>query len=187
MRIISGTYGGRPLKAVKGKNTRPTTDKVKESLFHMIGPYFDGGVTLDLYSGSGSLGIEAVSRGMDKAYLVDKHPAAIKTIDENIRMTKEEEKFTVMRKKDSQALDELSRKGEVFDLVLLDPPYDRQDLNAILSRLISLELLNPLATIVCEMDKDTVLAVDDESLIQVKEKAYGLSKIMVYEWRPSND
>ena len=84
MRVISGEYGGRRLKALDGDNTRPTTDKVKESIFNMIGPYFDGGMALDLYSGSGGLAIEAVSRGMDKSVCIEKNFAALKVIKENI-------------------------------------------------------------------------------------------------------
>lgn len=187
MRVVSGEYGGRPLKAVKGKNTRPTTDKVKESLFHMIGPYFSGGTALDLYSGSGSLGIEAVSRGMDQAYLVDKHPLAIKTIHENVAMTKEADKFIVWKKTDQQALDWLQTHTIMFDLVLLDPPYEKQDLGTIIHQLISSKLVNPKALIVCETDKDTVLDISHTHLTLLKEKVYGLSKITVYEWRPEDD
>lgn len=72
MRIISGNYGGRRLKSLAGANTRPTTDKVKESIFNMIGPYFDGEIVLDLFAGSGGLAIEAVSRGCSHAVCVDK-------------------------------------------------------------------------------------------------------------------
>ena len=82
MRIIAGKFGGRRLKAVPGMKTRPTTDKVKESMFNIIGPYFDGGNVLDLFAGSGGLSIEAVSRGADQAYLIDRQYQAIKTIKE---------------------------------------------------------------------------------------------------------
>ncbi len=71
MRVISGSQKGRILKAVPGKNTRPTTDKVKEAIFNMIGPYFDGGYGLDLFAGSGGLGIEGLSSGLDKVIFVD--------------------------------------------------------------------------------------------------------------------
>lgn len=76
MRIISGNYGGRRLKSLAGANTRPTTDKVKESIFNMIGPYFDGETVLDLFAGSGGLAIEAVSRGCSHAVCVDKITSA---------------------------------------------------------------------------------------------------------------
>ena len=72
MKIVSGTYGGRPLKTLEGKTTRPTSDKVRGAMFNMIGPYFDGGRVLDLYAGSGGLSIEAISRGMEQAVLVEK-------------------------------------------------------------------------------------------------------------------
>ena len=84
MRIISGNYGGRRLKSLAGANTRPTTDKVKESIFNMIGPYFDGETVLDLFAGSGGLAIEAVSRGCSHAVCVDKNYQALKIIKENI-------------------------------------------------------------------------------------------------------
>ena len=80
MRVISGAFRGLRLTAVAGNQTRPTADKVKESMFNMLGPYFDGGQALDLYAGTGALGIEAVSRGMAHATLVDRQYAAIKTM-----------------------------------------------------------------------------------------------------------
>ena len=80
MRVVSGTAKEEHLKAVPGNATRPTTDKVKEAMFNMIGPYFDGGIGLDLFAGSGGLGIEALSRGMDKVIFVDRDDKAIQTI-----------------------------------------------------------------------------------------------------------
>lgn len=182
MRVISGEYGGRTLKAQKGINTRPTTDKVKEALFHIIGPYFDGGTALDLYSGSGSLGIEAVSRGMDTAYLVDKNAEAISVIKENIKMTKEEQKFAVWRKTDHQALSELKRVEKKLDLVLLDPPYADQELKSIIQKMVDFDLLNSYAWIVCETDKSVKLDFDIKSVSLYKEKVYGSSKITFFEW-----
>ena len=72
MRVVAGTLKGRSIKAVKGTNTRPTTDKVKESIFNIIGPYFDGGLALDLFGGSGNLGIESLSRGIERVIFVDR-------------------------------------------------------------------------------------------------------------------
>lgn len=182
MRVVSGEYGGRTLKSVSGQITRPTTDKVKESLFHMIGPYFNGGQVLDLYAGSGALGIEAVSRGMDKAYLVDNNHNAIKTIDMNIEMTREPEKFTVWKMSDLQALDRLSRMDESFDLVLLDPPYAKQQLAVIFNHLIKEKLLKNYGMIVCETDNDVTLELDVQGVKLIKEKVYGTTKVSIYEW-----
>ncbi|WP_080146245.1 16S rRNA (guanine(966)-N(2))-methyltransferase RsmD [Marinilactibacillus piezotolerans] len=181
MRVISGEYGGRRLKAVPGDSTRPTTDKIKEAVFHMIGPYFDGGNVLDLYSGSGSLGIEAVSRGMDHAVLVDSNYKAIQIIKENIQMTKEPDKFTVLKKKDRQALAELESKGTAFDLILLDPPYALQEISDIINELSSKKLISPKALILCETDKSIELPQRSAGMEVIKEKVYGTTKITVYE------
>lgn len=181
MRVISGEYGGRPLKAVLGDQTRPTTDKVKEAVFHMIGPYFEGGRVLDLYSGSGSLGIEAVSRGMDEAVLVDMSHKAIKTINENIKMTKEPEKFTVLKKKDRQAIVELETRAKEFDLIILDPPYAAQEILSIISDLEKHSLINSNAIILCETDKSVNLPDHFERFEMIKQKHYGMTQITVYQ------
>ncbi|MEG0267798.1 MAG: 16S rRNA (guanine(966)-N(2))-methyltransferase RsmD, partial [Carnobacterium sp.] len=119
MRVISGKYGGRKLKSVPGESTRPTSDKVKESIFNILGPYFDGGRCLDLFAGSGGLSIEAISRGIDHAVLVDKNSAAIKIIKENIEMTKEANKFDVYRNDANRAIEMLAAKNNPFDILFI--------------------------------------------------------------------
>ena len=88
MRVVAGEYRGRKLSAVPGMATRPTTDKVKEAVFNIIGPYFDGGTSLDLYAGSGGLSIEGVSRGIERAVLVDRQLAAIASTKQSRRSRK---------------------------------------------------------------------------------------------------
>ena len=131
MRVVSGKYGGRPLKTLDGKTTRPTTDKVKGAIFNMIGPYFDGGRVLDLYAGSGGLAIEAVSRGMESAVLVEKDRRAQAIVAENIAMTKEAARFELLKMESNRALEQLTGQ---FDLVLLDPPMPRSRLSQILRK-----------------------------------------------------
>lgn len=181
MRIISGEYGGRKLKTISGLNTRPTSDKVKESLFHMIGPYFEEGHVLDLYSGSGALGIEAVSRGMDLAYLVDNNYQSVKTINENIEITKQPQKFIVWKEKDGIALERLRQAEETFDLVFLDPPYGKIDLEKTLSKLIGYKLLKEQSIIVFEIDKEDTITLQDDSLELIKDKIYGTTRVIVFE------
>lgn len=154
MRVVSGNYGGRPLKTLAGKTTRPTTDKVKGAIFNMIGPYFDGGRVLDLFAGSGSLAIEAVSRGMDHALLVEKDRAAQQVILENIKMTKEPEKFQLLKMSAERVLTNLS---ESFDLVLLDPPYAKEQIVENLELLQEKNLLTEKVIVVCETDKEVEL------------------------------
>lgn len=127
MKIVSGIYGGRPLKTLEGKTTRPTSDKVRGAIFNMIGPYFEGGRVLDLYAGSGGLSIEAVSRGMSSAVLVERDRKAQTIVAENIQITKEIGKFQLLKMDAERALEQVS--GE-FDLVFLDPPYTKEQIVA---------------------------------------------------------
>ena len=122
MRIISGKYAKRNLFTLKSNRTRPTSDKVKESLFNSLGQFFDGGNVLDLYAGSGALGIEAVSRGYDHASLVDINHAACSIIKKNVALTKEENRFEIYNMRSSAALKLFAEIGQSFDLVFLDPP-----------------------------------------------------------------
>src|SRR5690606_32139538 len=113
----------RPLKAVPGKNTRPTTDKVKEALFSMIGPYFSGGYALDLFAGTGALGIEALSRGIDKAIFIDADKGSTQVIRDNLQATGLVDRAEVFRNDAEKALKALARRRLRLHLVFLDPPY----------------------------------------------------------------
>src|SRR5699024_1644200 len=128
MRVISGSKKGRPLQAIPGKGTRPTVDKVKEALFSMIGPYFDGGVALDLYAGTAGLGIEALSRGMEKAIFVDIDKYAIEIIKKNLAKTELLDQAEVYKNEATRALKALKKREIAFDLVFLDPPYTHMEL-----------------------------------------------------------
>ena len=179
MRVVSGNYGGRPLKTLAGKTTRPTTDKVKGAIFNMIGPYFEGGRVLDLFAGSGSLAIEAISRGMDHAILVEKDRAAQQVILENIKMTKESEKFQLSKMSAERVLSNLS---ETFDLVLLDPPYAKEQIVENLELLQEKKRLTENVIVVCETDKEVELPDQIGKLELTRQKTYGISKISIYEF-----
>lgn len=181
MRVVAGDYGGRPLKALDGKTTRPTTDKVKGAIFNMIGPYFNGGRALDLFAGSGGLSIEAVSRGMDEAILVEKDFRAQKIVMENIKMTKEDSKFTLLKMPAEKAMNSLAAQGQKFDLVLLDPPYAKEEIENNIQFLQDKDMLSDDATIVCETDKSVDLSNEIGSFELIKQKVYGISKISIYE------
>lgn len=183
MRIISGEYGGRRLSAVPGMATRPTTDKVKEAVFNMIGPYFNGGVSLDLFAGSGGLSIEGVSRGIDQAYLIDRQYQAIKTINKNIAVTKHPEKFQVLKMDAEKALRVLASQSIHFDLVYLDPPYAKQKIVHDISTMAELNLLNANARIVAETDQNANLPVDIPGFEQVRQQSYGITVITIYQYR----
>lgn len=177
MKIVSGTYGGRPLKTLEGKTTRPTSDKVRGAMFNMIGPYFDGGRVLDLYAGSGGLSIEAVSRGMEQAVLVEKDRRAQGIIASNIQMTKESHKFQLLKMEAHQALNQLQGS---FDLIFLDPPYAKEQIVADIEALAERGLLGEEVMVVCETDKAVDLPEEIACLGIWKEKIYGISKVTVY-------
>jgi 16S rRNA (guanine966-N2)-methyltransferase len=150
MRVISGTAKGRPLKAVPGTGTRPTTDKVKEAVFSMIGPYFDGGRALDLFAGTGGLGIEALSRGMEAAVFVDMDKRSIDVIRDNLRAAGLSDKAEVYRNDAERALKALGKRGIDFDLVFLDPPYRMKNMEEVLQQLEEGGLVRPDATVLIE-------------------------------------
>ncbi|ALF28056.1 16S rRNA (guanine(966)-N(2))-methyltransferase RsmD [Streptococcus intermedius] len=177
MRVVAGKYGGRPLKTLAGKTTRPTTDKVKGAIFNMIGPYFDGGRVLDLYAGSGSLAIEAISRGMTTAILVEKDRRAQAIINQNLKMTREEERFELLKMEANQSLERITGH---FDLVLLDPPYAKEQIVTDIEKMAERELLSNDALIVCETDKSVDLPEEIAGLGIWKQKIYGISKVTVY-------
>lgn len=181
MRVISGKFGGRKLKPVPGNKTRPTTDKVREALFNMIGPYFNGGNFLDLYAGSGAVSLEAVSRGMDHAILVDKQYAAYKTIQENIAMVSDPNDFSVWKMNAESALTKLKKEGQSFDYIFLDPPYKKQQMMKQLDEIAKDHLLNNNGMVICETDNQTNMSDDAANYRLIKQKDYGLTIISIYQ------
>ncbi|HGS1250981.1 TPA: 16S rRNA (guanine(966)-N(2))-methyltransferase RsmD [Streptococcus pneumoniae] len=177
MKIVSGIYGRRPLKTLEGKTTRPTSDKVRGAIFNMIGPYFEVGRVLELYAGSGGLSIEAVSRGMSSAVLVERDRKAQTIVAENIQMTKEVGKFQLLKMDAERALEQVS--GE-FDLVFLDPPYAKEQIVADIEKMAERELFSEDVMVVCETDKAVELPEEIACLGIWKEKIYGISKVTVY-------
>lgn len=179
MRIISGKYAKRNLFTLKSNRTRPTSDKVKESLFNSLGQFFQGGNVLDLYAGSGALGIEAVSRGCDHASLVDINHAACTIIKKNVALTKEEQRFNVYNMRSSAALKLFSENDEKFDLVFLDPPYAKEKIAKDMLQMVKSNLLNDHAIVVAETDDHTELGeITGFSLI--KEHHLGKKIVRIY-------
>ena len=143
----------------------------------MIGPYFEGGRVLDLYAGSGGLSIEAVSRGMASAVLVERDRKAQAIVAENIQMTKEIGKFQLLKMDAERALEQVS--GE-FDLIFLDPPYAKEQIVADIEKMDERELFSEDVMVVCETDKAVELPEEIACLGIWKEKIYGISKVTVY-------
>lgn len=143
----------------------------------MIGPYFEGGRVLDLYAGSGGLSIEAVSRGMSSAVLVERDRKAQAVITENIQMTKEVSKFQLLKMEADRALEQV---GGTFNLVFLDPPYAKEQIVADIEKMAERNLFSEEIMVVCETDKSVELPEEIACLGIWKEKIYGISKVTVY-------
>lgn len=173
MRVIAGDFKGRQLKAVPGKSTRPTTDKVKEAVFSMIGPFFQGGSALDLFAGSGSLGIEALSRGIDFVVFVDKHPKAIHTISENLKSLNINHKSEIFRADVFRAVKAAAKRELQFDLIFLDPPYKKVVYEKLLSSIIDHHLIAEDGIIYCEHDPRENLPLENEHFSIIKTEQYG--------------
>src|SRR3954447_14940627 len=175
MRIISGIHGGRRLQAPAGLDTRPTSDRVREALFSILGERVQDAEVLDLFAGSGALGIEALSRGARRATLVDNAPAAIRAIAANLEALGAD--ATVARAEARRFLGGASRSGRSYDLVFLDPPYRLaaalgRDLSAALAAVVA-----PGGTVVAESDRRAPLEVD---LPLKDERRYGDTLIRIH-------
>ncbi|PLT34318.1 16S rRNA (guanine(966)-N(2))-methyltransferase RsmD [Bacillus sp. V5-8f] len=182
MRVVSGTCKGRPLKSVPGTGTRPTTDKVKEAVFNMIGPYFEGGTVLDLFAGSGGLGIEALSRGMNRAIFVDREHQAVRTVKENLSACNFTEQAEVYRNDAERALKAITKREVTFQLIMLDPPYKKQKLVTLLEQIHNAALLDRQGVVVCEHGHDVVLPDRVGGFIKTRQEEYGIIAISIYQW-----
>lgn len=186
MRIIAGEYGGRHIKSIDSIKTRPTLDKVKEAVFSIIMPLVDQNYpALDLYAGSGALGIEAVSRGQVSAYLVDKSKAATKVIEANIVSLNGQANFQVLNLSADAAIDKI---GQALSLVFLDPPYDlsEQVINKNVLKIVKLDLLIDGAIVVIETNLQTDILLPS-SFELLKDKNYGIARIKVFRFNKEHN
>ena len=175
MRVVAGRFGGRRLVAPPGDATRPTSDRVREALFSVLGASVEGARVLDLYAGSGALGIEALSRGAADAVFVDRAQPAIEAIRTNLAALEIEAE--VWRMQAQKALRTASARADAYDLVFLDPPYRRAaELGRELSEALP-AVLAPGARVVSESDRRDVLALE---LPLTDERRYGDTVIRIH-------
>lgn len=177
MRVISGTARRILLKTVEGNQTRPTTDRIKETLFNMIAPGLPGGRFLDLFSGSGAIGIEALSRGADCAYFVENQPKALRCIEENLAATKLADRARVFQQDVPMAISTIEREGQSFDLIFIDPPYQSGYEVRVLKALSASALVDEDTLIIVEADIKTDFTFAGEMGFEVyKVKEYKTNK-----------
>ena len=180
MRIISGMARGRRLQAPKGERTRPTHDRVREAVFSMLLPRLSDAAVLDLFAGSGAMGLEAVSRGAANAVFVDSDYAAVQAIRANVAAVGAGNSCRVMHSDATMALKKLSAQGEQFSIVLLDPPYEAGLLIGALEQLHQLELLAQGAAIVCEYSAGAAPTIP-QGYTLLRQKRYGAAQVALLQ------
>ena len=177
MRVITGTARGVQLKTPDGMQTRPTADRVKEALFSIINFDLPGAAVLDLFGGTGQLGIEALSRGAKSATFIDAREDACKIIRENLKRTKLESQGRVVR---SDYLAYLKRCREKFDIILLDPPYAEVFLENALKCITEIDILQSGGIIVAERPVEKELPFEFEGYTRSRDYKYGKTLLTIY-------
>ena len=173
MRVIGGEFRSRRLVFPKTKQTRPMTDRAKETIFNILGETVSGSRVLDLFAGSGSMGIEALSRGAVEAVFVEKNPWGHRSIRENLKSLGLEGRSRLIALDATQAIRRLEREGENFQLIFLDPPYYQGFTKKILNQLDQSDILTPLTRLVVHYSRQEKLPEGLERLEVLREKRIG--------------
>lgn len=174
MRIVGGRLRHRVIQMTNLETTRETQDKVREAIFNMIGPYFDGGCCLDLFAGSGAMAIEAYSRGMVEIVMNDIHSDALSVCRKNCEaLGIKQAEFSNLDYRQF-----LLQNTKVFDLIVLDPPYKMDNTEEILDGVSA--FVKPGGLIVFEMKKESSYPSEFGQLALIKDKCYGIKRVVVY-------
>ena len=175
MRVVGGKLRHGTINMTNLETTRETQDKVRQAIFNMIGPYFDGGIALDLFAGSGAMGIEAYSRGIEKIVLNDLNNKALDVCKANCKsLGINDVMFYNLDYKDF-----LKQCDFKFDLIILDPPYKMDNIDEIIN--LCNEVLNDNGLLVFEMEKNSKYQEEYNNLYLIKDKTYGIKRVIIYE------
>ncbi|MCB0264381.1 MAG: 16S rRNA (guanine(966)-N(2))-methyltransferase RsmD [Calditrichia bacterium] len=177
MRIISGKYKGRQLQSAKDQSIRPTTNKIKEYIFELIGGFVNESVALDLFCGSGSLGLESLSRGASNVTFVDSAQSSLRVLRRNIGILKVEEPFKILRK---DSLMFLKSNRQPFDLVFADPPYQWADFDRLFSMMFKKTNLSETGLFVLECEKTVELPVNSDKWELLRQKHFDRTVISFF-------
>ena len=179
MRVISGKYKRCELKGFNIDGIRPTMDKVKESIFGMIQDYVIDSMCLDLFAGTGSLGIEALSNGAKYVYFIDEMKDAINIIKTNIDKIKDENS-TIIHSNYTSIIKKFNENNLKFDIIFIDPPYGKIKIKTVIDKIIKYDLLNEGGIIICEYE-DENLEEEYDYLKLIKYRKYGKTHISIYK------
>ncbi len=187
MRIVAGSAKGRVLAAPKSDDViRPTADRVRETLFNVLGQRCDGLTVLDLFAGTGALGLEAVSRGAIKAVLVDRGPEALELCRQNVAALKFEDRVEILKASALEAVAALGRKKAIFELVFSDPPYALNAGVSVLEALQAAKIVSEGGVAVIEHGKEEQLPERVGEFVQIDERDFGTAIVTMFRLTPSN-
>ena len=187
MRIISGISKGRRLAAPKSQAIRPTSDRVKESIFNILGGQVEGKVVLDLFAGTGNLGIETLSRGAKRVLFVEKGRQALKLIQKNLSQFGMRERSEILPKDVSRAIGILKQRGESFDLILMDPPYEKGLIQKTLLKLHLHKIYHEGSILVIEHDRREPIPERLEGWTLIRQRRIGDTVISFFSARLSTE
>lgn len=180
MRIISGTNKGKKLYAPEGMSVRPTSDKIKEALFNIIGYIDEDSAVLDLFAGSGNVGIEFLARGAKSCTFVDLSNKSLMFVRKNLELCNFKDRAKVVQSDYEKAISNLSLNNEKFDYIFADPPYDLNCGADIAKTVLEHNILKPEGLLIIETDKSEIVIESlDTNVIKYKEKIYGRTRISI--------
>ncbi len=178
MRIISGNNKGKKLFAPKDMSVRPTSDKIKESIFNIIGPIYEDDVILDLFAGTGNVGLEFLCRGAEKCYFIDVSSKSLNFVKKNISLCNLEDKSEVILNDYEKAIKYFGSLGKEFDYIFADAPYALNCANRVVELICENKILKKTGVIIIECEKsEKMFEKLSQSMVKYKEKIYGSTKI----------
>jgi len=181
MRIIGGTVRGKSLASFRGMSIRPTTDKVREAIFNILSQPFSFKTVLDLFAGTGAMGIEALSRGAETAVFVDNDPKAVKLVKKNLELCRFTGRAKIINMDVQSALTFANKKREGFDLIFIDPPYLKSLTAVVLNYIADKKLLNADGVIVAESSKRMIWEGEVKGIELFDRRRYGDTVVSFYK------
>jgi len=183
MRIIGGTAKGMNILSPEGMGTRPTLDRIKESIFNIIQYRIQDRVVLDAFAGTGSLGLEAASRGAKECYLIDKGKVTFPLLKRNIELLKFQDKCKCFNRDSYRALEDFGKKGLVFDLIFIDPPYCKDMIPPAVEIIHKYSMLEKDGIIVSKIDSSEIIYKGNDKIVLTDFRKYGNTTVCFYRYQ----
>ena len=187
MRIIAGNARGRKILSPVGMGTRPTLDRIKESIFNIIQNRTRNAVVVDMFSGTGSLGLEAASRGASMCYLIDMGDTTFEMLQKNVDNLKFNEKCKCLKGDTYKYMEQFANEGIVFDIIFIDPPYAKDMIPPAIEIIASNNLLSKDGIIVCKIDSSEEIYKGNSIIHLSDSRKYGNTTVLFYEFGVANN